>query len=147
MDVLHCQDHGQAFLLSRPHDAKRRPLAMQGVFVEAFDTANRLSHRGAGPMLDIFDVQEILAEFFFGDLFRRFLNMVGQLAHGSTVSLLGALGHAQELQVFQEALAQGGGNVGLLPTRRGLEMHAPVSFEGLRIKGFEATEDGEDGAL
>jgi len=54
-------------------------------------------------VLDIFDIKEILAEFFFRDLIWRFKEMFGQLSDGSDIHFLGAFRETSQLKVLNHA--------------------------------------------
>jgi len=55
---------------------------------EEFDTAERNRYRSAFPFFDILDIEEVGAQFFFGDLIRRFVEMFCELSYGADVTLL-----------------------------------------------------------
>ncbi len=89
-----------------PDHFEDRPLAFEGLLVEELDTAQGDGDTGARPLLEVLDVKEIVAQFFFGDLVRRLVVMLGELAYGTDLHLLCALGQAGKLQVFDQAAAQ-----------------------------------------
>ena len=55
-------------------------------------------------MLDVDDVEEVLAEFFLGDQVGRLVIMFGELADGSGVGLLSPLRESSELKTLDHFL-------------------------------------------
>ena len=143
VNLLHRQNHRQAFLFGRPDHIKHLPLALQGLFEEAFDAADRLGHTGPSPVAFVFDVQEVLAQFLFADVGGRFLDVVGQLAHGAGVGLLGARREPLELQILDEALPQIRRDVARSRRNRLPVSQAegpPTALQELRVEEFEAAD-------
>jgi hypothetical protein len=57
-------------------------------------------------VLDVGEIQEVLAEVGFGELVRRLAKVCGELADGADVGLLRPRGQSPELQIFEHALAE-----------------------------------------
>jgi hypothetical protein len=73
---------------------------MEGMFVKELNATEGNGASTTRVVLDIFDIKEILAEFFFRDLIGRFKEMFGQLTDGSDIHLLGAFRETSELKVL-----------------------------------------------
>ena len=142
-DLLHRQNDREALFLGRADDIQHLPVALQGLFEEAFDPADRLGHTGPSPVAFVFDVQEVLAQFLFTDVGGRFLDVLRQLAHGAGVGLLGARREALELQVFDEALPQILRDVARSRRNRLPVSQAegpPTALQELRVEEFEPAD-------
>ena len=149
-DVFHRENLRQALFFRWAHHIQTLPLTMQGLFEEPFDAADRLRHRGAGPMSLVFDIQEILPQFLLTDVGGRFFDVVRQLAHGAGVGLLGARREALELQVLDEALpqirrkvARSGRHGPAGPQAEG----PPAAVQELRVEELEPAERQREAAL
>jgi hypothetical protein len=98
------QHHRQLVRAGRAHEPKRRPLSTQGLFEEEPDATQGDRRRGAGHLLLIRQVQEVLAQLLLGQATRRGVEMVGELANGSDVALLRPCGQPPELHILQHPL-------------------------------------------
>ena len=79
-------EHHRQFLLARRADQRqRRPVAAQGVLVEGLDTRQGNGAGARRDPLDLGQVQEILAQFFFADLVGRLVIVGSELAHRAQV--------------------------------------------------------------
>jgi hypothetical protein len=76
------------------------PKTAQGFFPEELDGADGLGGGLAGDLLLALEEDEVLAQFFGGDLLGGFAVVVGQLPDAVPVGLLGALADGQELEVI-----------------------------------------------
>ena len=70
LDFLNGEDDREALFLRGPDDVERGPLPVQRLFIEKLDAAERQGDRGPRPLFAVFDVQEILPEFFLGEEMR-----------------------------------------------------------------------------
>jgi hypothetical protein len=69
------------------------------------DSAKGDGGRVARVMLDVDDVEEVLAEFFLGDQVGRLVIMFGELADSSSVRLLSPLRETSELKTLDHSLS------------------------------------------
>lgn len=60
----------------------------------------------AGVVLDILEEEEILSEFFLGDEVGRLVVVLGELADGADIGLLGSLGETSELKTLDHSLSK-----------------------------------------
>jgi len=60
----------------------------------------------ARVMLDVFEIEEVVAQFFLRDAVGGLVGVLRQLADGPDIHLLGPCGQASEWQVFDHSLAQ-----------------------------------------
>jgi len=100
-----------AFFPPGAHELQGRPVPFDGVFEEKLDAAQRNGAGSARPFFDVFDVEEVVAQVFFGDLVGRFAAVLGEFTHGADVHLLRAFGIAAQLQILQHALSKLGHNI------------------------------------
>ena len=75
----------------------RGPLSPQGVLIEKLDTAQGDGTSAARVMPDVFEIEEVVAQFFLGDAVGGLVAMLRQLADGPDLHLLGPCGQAAEL--------------------------------------------------
>jgi len=61
---------------------------------------------GRGEVLDVGEVEEVLAELVLLELVGGAVEVCRELADGADVGLLGARGEPPELQIFEHALAE-----------------------------------------
>ena len=61
------EDDGQLLFGHRPHDAKDGPATVERVLVEKADAADGDGHGVAGVMLDVLEIEKILAQFFLAE--------------------------------------------------------------------------------
>ena len=104
--LLDAQDDRQLLFPLGPDKLDRRPVAPAGVVVEELDTAQGDGDGCPCVFFDIGEVEEILAKFLLGDPVRRLVVVFGELADGAQVRLLGFLGHAAELHVFEHPFSE-----------------------------------------
>ena len=97
------EDDGQLLFSRRAHQLERGQRTLEGVLVEELQAAQGDGGAAAGPVLDVLDVEKVLPQFFVADLIRRLVIVLGQLADGPDIHLLGACRHATQLQVFDHA--------------------------------------------
>jgi hypothetical protein len=99
-------EDGRPFLLAWGADkGQRGPVPFEGVLVETLDAAQR--NRAGAPRvrLDVFEVEEIVPEFFLPDLVWGCVVVLGQLPYRADIALLGPCRKAAELEVCEHALA------------------------------------------
>ncbi len=100
------QDDRELLLPDGPHQAQQLPLAAQAALVEELDAAQRDGETGPGEVLDIGEVEEVLAEIVLGEPIGRRVEVSGELPDGVGVGLLGARREPAELHVLEHALAK-----------------------------------------
>jgi hypothetical protein len=103
-DFFPAEDDGQLLFSRWTHELERGEGTLQGVLVEELQAAQRDGGAAARPVFDVFDVEKVLAEFFVANLVGGLVIMLGELADGANIHLLGSLRHALQLQVFDQAL-------------------------------------------
>jgi hypothetical protein len=59
-------------------------------------------------VLDVFEVEKVLTQFFLSNMLWGLVIVFGKLPHGPDIALLGSRGQASELEVVDHALAQWG---------------------------------------
>jgi len=99
-DALHLiatQDHGELRLAHGPHELEELPLAAQCALVEELDPAQRDGETRRREVLDVGEVEEILAEVLFPKLIGRPVEVNGELLDGTGVGFLRARGEPAEL--------------------------------------------------
>ena len=102
-DLLGGEDDGQFETRLSPNQFQfRRPNPTQAFLPEKFDRAKGLGGSLAGHFLDALEIDEILAQLLGTDQIWSGLEILGPLANTGQVSLLGARGYGQELQIFGE---------------------------------------------
>lgn len=102
-DLLGGEDDGQFEAgLGANQFQFRRPGSAQALLPKEFNRAQGLGGGLAGDFLDALEMDEILAQLLRADEFRGEVEMLGPLADTGQVSLLGARGNGQELEVFGE---------------------------------------------
>ena len=104
--LFDAEDDRQLLFPLGADELDRGPVASAGVVVEELDAAQGDGDGRPRVLLEIGEVEEILAEFLLGDPVGRFVVVFRQLADGAQVGLLGFLGHAAELHVFEHALSE-----------------------------------------
>ncbi len=98
--------HRRQFLLvGRADQVEGGPVAPQGVLEEELDAAQRQGRGAAGDVLDVVEVEEVLAEVLFADLVGGLAAVGDELADGADVGLLRLGGQAAQAQVLEHALA------------------------------------------
>jgi hypothetical protein len=97
---------GSFFSPGGPHELEQLPLAAQRALVEELDAAEGDGETGRGEVLDVGEVEEVLAELVLPELVGGPVEVCGQLADGADVGLLGPRGEPPELQVFEHVLAE-----------------------------------------
>lgn len=83
-------------------------MTVEGVLEEEFDTAESDSDRGAGPLLDIDDVKEVVSEFLLRDEVRGFVKVLGELTDSTDVVILSAFRVSSELKRLDHSLTKFG---------------------------------------
>ncbi len=106
-----CEHDGHALFAAGAHEGQGWPVAFDGVLIEELDAAQGDGAGGSRPFLDILDVQEVVAQFFFSDLVRRLVVVFGEFTHGAQIHLLRAFGIAAQLQILQHAFFELGHNI------------------------------------
>jgi hypothetical protein len=106
--LSHTEDHGALFLSGGAHKGAGGPVALEGVLGEARDAAEGNGAGAARGVLDVFEIEEVIPEFFLGDTGGGLVIMVRQLTDGSDRRLLGPCGQAAELYILDYALWQWG---------------------------------------
>jgi len=79
---------------------------VEGVLEEELDATQRNRARAPRVLLDMLDVEEILAEFFLGDHVGGLVIVLSQLPYGPDVHLLRTFRQTPELKALNHALAQ-----------------------------------------
>jgi hypothetical protein len=102
----------------------------QGALVEELDAAQRDGEAGPGEVLDVGEVQEVLAEIVLGEAIGGPVEVPGELADSVDVGLLGAGREPAELHVFEHALAKWGDRLRLGRLSRCVYGSAPVVERG-----------------
>ena len=95
-------------LLGWPHEGQRSPFPLERMFVEELDAAQCDGAGAAGGVLDVLEVEEVVAQFFLCDPFWGLMVMFRQLAHGLDIHLLSPFGQASEPKLLDHALTQWG---------------------------------------
>jgi hypothetical protein len=104
-NLLGGEDHGQfESRLSANQFQFRRPNPPQAFLPKEFDGAKGLGGSLAGDFLDALEMDEILAQLLGRDQVWSRLEILGPLANTGEVSLLGARGNRQELQIVGEGI-------------------------------------------
>ena len=98
------EDDGQLLFARRAYQLECGERTLEGVLVEELQAAQGDGGAAARPVFDILNVEKVLPQFFVVDLIRRLVVMLGELADGANIHLLGSLRHAFQLQVFDQAL-------------------------------------------
>jgi hypothetical protein len=80
------------------------PSALEGLLPEELDRAQSLSGTLAGEAPLGLEIDEILTEFFGGDLIGRAAKVFGELAHASPIALLATGLERQQGQILGEAV-------------------------------------------
>src|SRR5215475_217550 len=88
----------------RTPGAANRPFSIERLLKEESDSAQGDGGRVARIMLDVDDVEEVLAEFFLGDQVGRLVIVFGELTDGSGVGLLSPLRESSELKTLDHFL-------------------------------------------
>jgi len=101
-DFLPAEDDGEFLGLGRTQQFEAGPIALEGGLEEEFDAAQSDGGGGAGDFLFEGEVEEVLAQLFFGDQVRRFSIMPGQGDDGAEITGLGFGGITVELHILQE---------------------------------------------
>ena len=83
------------------------PSASQGFFPEHFDRTKGLGAGLASHLFVLFEMDEVLAKVFGGELVRRFIVILTDLAKAGVVGLLGASADGQQLEVVGEGFQDG----------------------------------------
>jgi hypothetical protein len=78
------------------------PGASQSFFPEHFDRAKSLGAGLASYLFVLFEMNEVLAKVFGGELIRRFVVVLTDLPKAGVVSLLGPSTDGQQLEVVVE---------------------------------------------
>ena len=104
------QDNGQLFLASGTDETQGGSGALQRLLVEEPDAAQRDGGRGAGDLLVVRQVQEVLAQLLLSEAIGAGVKMLGELTDGGDVALLGPCGQPPELLTV-EYLAERGRRV------------------------------------
>ena len=76
------------------------PVSLEHVFEEELDAGITDAHGGRAPAGDILAMDEVIKQFFFGDMIRRFVVMLDKLAHGTEIGFSGPFSHAVNLHGF-----------------------------------------------
>jgi hypothetical protein len=97
------QNNWQLKFTRRPHEAKRRPIVLQRLFIEKLDPAQSDRRAGPRPLLLIGQVKEVLPELFFRNLVRTPMVMFGKLAHRAGVSFLSSCGVSPQLHILDHS--------------------------------------------
>ena len=97
------KDHGQ-FELRIGADQLQfvRPLALEGLFPEALESADELGGGLAGDLLDRLEVNAVLADLLEGDQLGGAIVILADLPDTSRVSFFGAGTDRQQLEVIGE---------------------------------------------
>src|SRR5262245_54095551 len=99
-------EHGRQLVLGGwTQEVKGRPGPLKGALKQELDATERDGDGAARGVAFVAQKEEILAQFVFGDLIGWFAEMEGQLANRDKVGLLGSVGQAMQLHVFEHALA------------------------------------------
>ena len=94
LDFVHAEHDGQAVFAVGAHQLERGPLPPERVMVDELDGAQRDRECAGIRLLVVFEVEKVLAQFFFADAVGRLAVVLRQLPHGAHVGLLGLLGQA-----------------------------------------------------
>ena len=83
-----------------------RPVPSDRIFIEELDAAYSDGAGAPCPLLDVFEVEEIVAKFLFGDQVGGFSIMLGQLLYGANIPVLGESAHSPQLKVLDHAFSK-----------------------------------------
>jgi hypothetical protein len=109
VDLLATQHIGQGMRARDGEAIEEGPLTRGDAAIEEADAVEGEAERGGCPALLVLHMEEVVAQVGFGELVGWTVEVLGQLAHGTEVGLLGALAEAGELQLGAHALALRGG--------------------------------------
>ena len=99
--------HDREFLLALGAcDVEDAPVPLERLFVEELDAAESDRVRAARHLLDVGQVQEVIAHLLFRDPVREFTVEFRELSNCANVGLDGAIRIAAKLEVVQHPLAE-----------------------------------------
>jgi hypothetical protein len=106
--VFDAEDDRELLLPWGTDKGQRRPCPLEGLRIK-----KRAPTQGDGPgrtgvVLDVLEVEAVIAPCCLRDPVRGLVVMVRQLAHSPDIHLLGPLGQAAALEVFEHALTKRG---------------------------------------
>jgi len=107
-------------------DVEDRPLAAQGLFVEKPEPTQGLGETRPGELPLAREVEEVRAQLGFRQLIGRGAEMSGEARDDRHVGLDSPLGVAAEMEVVDQALAQGGHRILSGKGKRGSEQRLGV---------------------
>jgi hypothetical protein len=114
------EDNRQLLLPRCADKGEGGPFPLERVLIEELDATERNRTRATGGVLDVFEVEKVLTQFFLRHVLRGLVIVFGQLPYGPDIALLGSRGQASELEILDHTLAQWGhGNTSC--TYRGLD--------------------------
>jgi len=100
------QDHRQLLLAPGPDQVEQLPVALQRPFIEELDPAQRDRETRRREVLDVGQVEEILAKILLPEVSGRSVEVGCKMVDGAHVGLLRALGEPTKLHVIEHPLAQ-----------------------------------------
>jgi hypothetical protein len=113
-DLVDREDVGESLLAEDAEAFEGGPIARAGVRIEEFDAALGDAEGGGSEVAVVLEVEEILTELRLGEAIGRGVVVVGELADGAEVGVLGAGGEPGELEVVGHAQTECGGHVMVL---------------------------------
>jgi hypothetical protein len=105
----HCfntEDGGKAVCGLRPHQRQRVPITLEDVLREKADATVADAHGSWGEAIDVFAVQEVVLEVWFGEQVRRCAIELSQQTYFTDVGLLSPFSLATELKGSNHVLTQ-----------------------------------------
>jgi len=105
-DLLTAENDGKLLLPWRARETEEGPLSTEGGFEEELDAAQRDGEARAGEVLDVDEIEEVLAELCLGDPIEWFAQMRGELADCVDVGFLGPCGETPKLHILDHATAE-----------------------------------------
>ncbi len=79
----------QLLLLCRSHQIESGPFPLERMLVEEFDATQGDPKGAGGDTISIFEVEEVLAQFFLGDFIRGFVIVLRQKSNSGYPEFLG----------------------------------------------------------
>jgi hypothetical protein len=103
---LATENDRELFLFGGTYKVQGGPRAVGGMLVKELDATQSNRAGTARSLLLVFEVEEILAQFFLGDAIRGFVVVFGQLSYSADIRLLRFRGETAQLHVLNHPLSE-----------------------------------------